>query len=127
MTELIKKAVECVREIDKIGSKEKKDKYLSTVKGLGSMIIQNGLYGTILFLKVKARNEPINNELIKHLDTLIEIQTGEKNFSEKVINGTAEQNSKYFKIQYAALEGVKWLRRYADIYLGGEEDDSTNS
>lgn len=122
MTEVIKKAVECVREIDKTSSKEKKDKYLSTVKGLGSMIIQNGLYGTILFLKVKE-----HDKLIEHLDALIEIQTGEKNFSQKVINGTAEQNSKYFKIQYAALEGVKWLRRYADIYLGGEEDDSTSA
>ncbi|NPU90206.1 MAG: type III-B CRISPR module-associated protein Cmr5 [Fervidobacterium sp.] len=118
MTEVIKKAVECVREIDKTSSKEKKDKYLSTVKGLASMIIQNGLYGTILFLKVKG-----HDELIKHLDTLVQIQTGEENFSQQVIDGTAEQNSKYFKIQYAALEGVKWLRRYADIYLGGEEND----
>jgi CRISPR-associated protein Cmr5 len=97
MTELIKKAVECVSEIYRTSSKEDKDKYLSTVKGLGSMIIQSGLYGTILFLKVKK-----HDKLIEHLDALIEIQTGEKNFSQKVINGTAEQNSKYFKIQYAA-------------------------
>ncbi|MGC9797401.1 type III-B CRISPR module-associated protein Cmr5 [Fervidobacterium riparium] len=117
MKKLVQEVVSCVEEIYKCNDPKKKEKYLSTVKGLGSMIIQNGLYGTILFLLVKG-----HDDVVKHLDRVIKLQTGEENFSEKVKRAEALQNPQYFKIQYAALEGVKWLRRYADIYLGGEED-----
>ncbi|MGC9771003.1 type III-B CRISPR module-associated protein Cmr5 [Fervidobacterium islandicum] len=112
MTEVVKKAVECVQEMVNKEQNEK-EKYLNTVKGLGSMIIQNGLYGTILFLMVKKQDK-----IIEHIDKLIEVQTGVKNFSALVKEGEVQRNTEYFKRQYAALEGVKWLRRYADIYLG---------
>lgn len=114
MTPVAKLAAECVKEMLNLSDKEK-EKYLSTVKGLGSFIIQNGLAGTILFVKKKGPEK-----VIEHIDKLIEKQTGVKDFSKEVINGKDLPQQKYIQMQYAALEGIKWLRRYADILLGGD-------
>ncbi len=112
-------AMNAVKEM--IG-KSNKDEYLRRVKGLGNMIIQNGLAGTVLFIKKKGPKE-----VLEHLDRLVEFKTKIPNISEKIVNELKNtQNStldsnQYLEAQSAALEGVKWLRRYADIFLGGEE------
>lgn len=113
MTAVAKLAAECVKEILK--EKDEKEKYLSNVKGLGSLIIQNGLAGAILFIKKKG-----SDKLIEHIDKIIKLQTGEEEFSQKIINGEDIPPQKYMQLQLAVLEGVKWLRRYADILLGGD-------
>lgn len=58
--------------------------------------------------------------MIEHLDKLIEKQTGIGNFSGKLISGEDFPQQKYLQMQYVALEVIKWLRRYADILLGGD-------
>lgn len=110
-----------------LAEKEDKEEYLRRAKGLGSMIIQNGLAGTVLFLKKKGPKE-----ILEHLDKLIAYKTKIENVSEKIVKDIkSDQKSdqeqhgeltseQYLKAQNAALEAAKWLRRYADILLGGD-------
>lgn len=120
MTPVAKLAAECVKEVlaDSTMSQLDKKEYLSRVKGIGSLVIQNGLAGAVLFTKnIKKKG---TEKVIEHLNKLIEEQTGIKDFSEKLINGEEFTQQAYLQMQYAALEGIKWLRRYADILLGGD-------
>lgn len=115
MTPVAIKAAECVKTM--LNKDEKtKEKYHSRVIGLGSMIVQNGLAGTVLFVKIKGPDE-----VIQHLNELIEIQTGQRDFCNRIINGERIPQHEYIKAQFAAMEGVKWLRRYAEIFLKEEE------
>ncbi|PLV57160.1 type III-B CRISPR module-associated protein Cmr5 [Thermotoga sp. SG1] len=115
-----KKAMELVREIsenDKVSEKEKDD-YLKTVKKLGSLIVQNGILGAMIFLEEKKKNTVLN-----HLKKLIEEMTGIGNLSEDMMNNIDIE--KYLKIQIAALEASKWLKRCAEILIGGEKNESS--
>lgn len=114
MTPVAIKAAECVKTM--LNKDEKtKEKYLSRVTGLGSMIVQNGLAGTVLFVKIKGPEE-----VIQHLNELIEVQTGQKDFCNLIIEGKNISQHEYIKAQFAVMEGVKWLRRYAEIFLKEE-------
>lgn len=122
--EMAQLAKNLVLELEK---KKDKEEYLRRAKGLGSMIIQNGLAGTVLFLKKKGPQE-----ILEHLDKLIAYKTKIENVSEKIVKDIkSDQKSdqeqhgeltseQYLKAQNAALEAAKWLRRYADILLGGD-------
>lgn len=55
--ELAKLAMNLIEEVEE----DKRDDYLRTVKSLGSMIVQNGLMGTILFLKKKGKNKVVDH------------------------------------------------------------------
>lgn len=122
--EMAQLAKTLVLELEK---KKDKEEYLRRAKGLGSMIIQNGLAGTVLFLKKKGPQE-----ILEHLDKLIAYKTKIENVSEKIVKDIkSDQKSdqeqhgeltseQYLKAQNAALEAAKWLRRYADILLGGD-------
>lgn len=110
MIEVAKKAAELVGSIQK----DRKEEYLRTVRGLGSLVIQNGLAGAMLFTIKKGPKE-----VIDHLDQLIEIKTGVSKLSEKVKNGDIYQQ-RYLQLQIEALDCIKWLKRYAEILLGGD-------
>ncbi|HCZ06897.1 MAG TPA: type III-B CRISPR module-associated protein Cmr5 [Thermotogae bacterium] len=124
--EMAQLAKNLVLELEK---KKDKEEYLRRAKGLGSMIIQNGLAGTVLFLKKKGPQE-----ILEHLDKLIAYKTKIENVSEKIvkdIKSDQEQHGEltseqYLKAQNAALEAAKWLRRYADILLGGDRDEGVS-
>lgn len=114
MTPIAMKAAECVKEMLKKPQNEQ-ETYLSWVRGLGSMIMQNGLAGAVLFLKVKKQEE-----IVKHLKELLSIH-GLKSLIDEIIEDPKIQQHDYIRAQLVALEGVKWLRRYAEIFLKKEE------
>jgi len=116
MIEIAKKAAELVMNFKKDANEEKRGEYLRAVRNLGPMIIQNGLAGALLFAKKK--DWP--SQLFEHVDELVQLLTGVNEVSKKVENGSIFHQD-YLRLQLAALEGVKWLKRYSEIILGGEE------
>lgn len=91
-------------------SKELTTEYISFIKGLGSMIIQNGLLGTLIFMEVKekAHHKLIYEDVLKFLDW-----KGYKYGKEKNIQFAENE---YLKISQEVLNLITWLRRYADIF-----------
>lgn len=88
--------------------------YKTEIKGLGGMILQNGLYGAIAYHKV--RNKDSSHLILSQLNELM--------FKTMEIQGVENMEPigdlEYMKAQSIALEAIKWLRRYADILI--EED-----
>ncbi|HNU23230.1 MAG TPA: type III-B CRISPR module-associated protein Cmr5 [Mesotoga sp.] len=100
-----------------LGKSEKVQKsYKSEIKGLGSMLLQNGLYGTIAYYKVREKDS--SKEILDHLKSLL--------LERMDIPDITEMNPindfDYIKAQTIVLEAVKWLRRYADILIEGEDN-----
>ncbi|WGS65178.1 type III-B CRISPR module-associated protein Cmr5 [Marinitoga aeolica] len=96
-------------------NEEDKKIYRSLIKGLGSMIIQNGLYGTLVFLRAKAKTH--------HLAVFDDIQhfLKEKNlFQGDDLLEFLENTENLSVIQDRVLEFTNWYRRYADIFIGGD-------
>lgn len=92
--------------------------YKSEIKGLGSMVTQNGLYGTLAFYLVKDSNKPaaesIRNQIAELLQDRLDITN---------INDFPELNNDvYLRAQELVLDAISWLRRYADIFI---EDDNS--
>ncbi len=102
-------------------SNEVKQDYLRKIKGLGNMIIQNGLFGAIAFHKVK--KEKKGNAGSKKIISQIQ-DFGECFLRIKDITDFPKlDNHDFLKSQRLFLEAVGWLRRFAEIYLGDDEDD----
>lgn len=114
--ELAKLAMNLIEEV----KEDEKDDYLRAVKNLGSMIVQNGLIGTILFLKEKGRDR-----VVDHLGKMIEYLTLEDGIVKKLMKNESLDARTYLKAQIAALECAKWLKRCGEILLGGEENEAT--
>ncbi|OAA26687.1 hypothetical protein AT15_06320 [Kosmotoga arenicorallina S304] len=93
--------------------KNVQENYCQEIKGLGSMLTQNGIYGTLAFYKVKKANKPAAETIISQFKRLaldyLKIENLE-DFPEL-------SNSQYLKLQALAVEATSWLRRYADILL----------
>ena len=94
-------------------SKDKKKQFKSEVKGLGSMIIQNGLYGTIAYMKAKDSSSNEYEKIVRILDD------GCKDFKkiENISNFDEMEDNKYLETQDLILDIIKWLRRYVDIFI----------
>lgn len=101
-----------------------KEDYLRFARGLGSMIVQNGLAGTLVFLKQKGQDEVIN-----HLRELVGLQSGSTVVFDQILAKGALQIDarEYLKSQSAALDATKWLKRYAEIILGNGSDKNDES
>ncbi|KAF2956646.1 type III-B CRISPR module-associated protein Cmr5 [Marinitoga sp. 38H-ov] len=99
----------------KNANKSYKKEYRSFIKGLGSMIIQNGLYGTLVFLKAKGKEHHLQifNDIEEFL-TKKDLIKGDDllEFLEKTDNLSL--------IQDRVLEFANWYRRYVDIFIGGD-------
>jgi len=106
--EMARLALNKVREIQQLDESKRKE-YLTLARKLGSMIIQNGLIGTVIFLKKK------DSVILTHLEDMVRQQT-QVNISEPM----QILDKDYFRIQIVALEVSKWLKRYAEILLGGD-------
>jgi len=91
--------------------------YKSEIKGLGSMILQNGLYGTIAYYKVRKKDS--SQEILGDLKELL----AERMKIVDVTQMNPINDLDYMKAQAIVLEAIKWLRRYADILIEGEDDD----
>ncbi len=88
--------------------------YKSEIKGLGSMILQNGLYGTIAYYKVREKDS--SQQILSDIKELIakKMQIADITKMEPI------NDLDYMKAQSIALEAIKWLRRYADILIEDE-------
>jgi len=106
-----KKAMELVKNVPE----NEKEDYLKAVRRLGSMITQNGVLGTMVFLKQKNKDT-----LLKHLEIMVGEMIGVNDFSLETLKDM--DFGKYLRVQVAALESSKWLKRYAEILLGGDEE-----
>mgnify|MGYP000916286692 CR=1 FL=1 len=116
---MAQKAKELVQSV-----KGNKEDYLRFARGLGSMFVQNGLAGTLIFLKQKKQFE-----LIEHLKELTKLQTGSDELISMLVDSTNVSDlgsaHNYLRTQSAALESTKWLKRYAEVILGSESNDHT--
>jgi len=96
----------------------KREDYLRAVRGLGSMIMENGIAATLLFMKKKGLVD-----VIRHLDELLYLKTNVEDFSSRVIDEKAGKPltaAEYLNAQMAAVDGASWLKRYAEIYFSGD-------
>lgn len=112
--EMAYKAMALVKSVEK----GKREDYLRAVRGLGSMIMGNGIAATLLFLKKKGLCD-----VIGHLDELLYLKTNIEGFSSRVIDEKAGKPltaAEYLNAQMAAVDGVSWLKRYAEIYFSGD-------
>jgi CRISPR-associated protein Cmr5 len=91
--------------------------YKSEIKGLGSMILQNGLYGTIAYYKVREKDS--SRQILADIRDLL----ADKMIIVDVTKMEAMNDLDYMKAQAIVLDAIKWLRRYADILIEGEADD----
>lgn len=115
MIELAKKAAQLIASMQ---NSDRKEEYLRAIKGLGSLVMQNGLIGALLITMKKGPEQ-----IVEHLDQLIELRTGVKDYSKKVKEGNIEMQN-YLYVQTASLEAIKWLKRYAEIILGGDSSET---
>ena len=88
--------------------------YKSEIKGLGSMILQNGLYGTIAYYRVREKDS--SQQILSDIREIL----ANKMRIVDVTKMEAIDDLDYMKAQSLVLEAIKWLRRYADILI---EDD----
>lgn len=113
-------------KIKNISQKEIKGKYKQEIKGLGSMIVQNGLYGTLAFYNVKKEKkefEEVAKVIVKQLKDLASTYLNIKDFDQF----PPLENEKYLRAQELAIEAVSWLRRYADILIKEEEEEKNDN
>ncbi|MCX7813802.1 MAG: type III-B CRISPR module-associated protein Cmr5 [Pseudothermotoga sp.] len=116
MIDLARRAGELVMELrNSNADKRLKEEYLKAIRNFGPLVIQNGLAAAIIFAKKKWPKE-----LLKHIDELVKLRVGVDSISEKVENFEIFQEN-YLWIQLETLNAVTWLKRYAEILLGGEE------
>lgn len=108
-------AKEKVKEVKNMSHEEQKS-YKQEIKGLGSMIVQNGLYGTLAFYNVKQSNKPAAGIIINQLSDLVRKFLSIENLNEF----PQLDNAKYLHAQELVLEAISWLRRYADILIEEE-------
>ncbi|HPE69772.1 MAG TPA: type III-B CRISPR module-associated protein Cmr5 [Thermotogota bacterium] len=91
--------------------------YKNLVKGLGAMIIQNGLLGTIVFLRVKAADRKPHRAVIEDIQAFL----NNEGYRVDLFGDISFRDEEYLQITTRVLEMVKWLRRYVDILIQGEE------
>lgn len=110
----------------KINNKKDKESYRSACKNLGAMIIQNGLYGTMLFYKSKMikQNKIFYKAIYKDLEYFIKSQNIVNN-NEDILK-ELENTNKLHIIQDRVLEIINWYRRYADIFILVGDDNESN-
>lgn len=110
---------------NRINNKKDKESYKSNCKSLGAMIIQNGLYGTLLFYKSKMikQDKIFYRAVYEDLECFIQNQNI-INKDEDILK-ELENTDKLNMIQDRVLEIISWYSRYADIFiLVGDENET---
>jgi CRISPR-associated protein Cmr5 len=107
--------------------KEENDKnilksYRSLIIGLGAMIIQNGLYGTLVFLRAKGKRH--HEFVFEDIRIFLEKK---KYIKSKDVLEFLEQTDNLSSIQERVLEFVNWYRRYAEIFIKTSNEDDENN
>ncbi|MBP6983934.1 MAG: type III-B CRISPR module-associated protein Cmr5 [Thermotogae bacterium] len=99
--------------IRELREEKARNKYKNFVKGLGAMIIQNGLLGCLLFLTFKKdiHLKAVMEDVFEFMKWRGIQNPQNMEFSEE----------KYLKITSEVLEMNKWLRRYADILIESKD------
>jgi len=116
-----KKRVEEVLQL----SSEAQKSYRSEIKGLGGMILQNGLFGTIAYYKVK-RNRESERRSSKALELILAHIEGaviERIGIDRITEMEPIDDTTYMRAQESVVDATKWLRRYADILIATEGED----
>jgi len=110
----------------KINNKKDKESYRSACKNLGAMIIQNGLYGTMLFYKSKMlkNSKKFYKAIYEDLEYFIKSQNIVNNNGD--ILNELENTDKLHIIQDRVLEIINWYRRYADVFILVGDDNEAN-
>jgi len=96
-----------------IKNQSKGSEYKNLVKGLGAMIIQNGLLATLLFLKSK--DKPHHKAVMEDIFEFMKLR-GIPN-----PQNMQYDESRYLRLTSEVLEMNKWLRRYADILIESKD------
>jgi CRISPR-associated protein Cmr5 len=100
--------------IDENKNKFYRKEYKTLIRGLGPMIIQNGLYGTLVFYISKGKDH--HNAVVEDIRLYLErinIVNANNNYDLlKKLEGEV-----YIQAQEKILDFVNWYRRYADIFI----------
>ncbi|BBE31757.1 hypothetical protein OSSY52_18980 [Tepiditoga spiralis] len=97
--------------------------YRSLIKGLGSQIIQNGLYGTLVFLdaKNKEHHKAVSEDIIYFLKESNIYTTNDH------IYDFLEKENNLMLAQDKVLEFVGWYRRFADIFIRNDKNTGSDN
>ena len=111
----------CYEKVKNVLEGQKQD-YRRKVDGLGSMIIKNGLYATLLFLRSKSddSNKDAGELLCKHIRDIVKQFQGIEIKLEDAEMFADFCSHEYIQTQKFVLEVVKWLKRYARILIPKE-------
>lgn len=96
-----------------------KKQYKATVKSMGSMIIQNGLYGTLVFYKAKSSKKEVYDSVYKDIFYYLKESGIFVCDKEDVLEEL--QNTDLPYLQEKVLEFANWYRRFVDIYIPSED------
>lgn len=110
------------RELKIKGEEEKRERYLTIVKGLSASIIMNGLGQMMATLVSKENKDTPEQMLYEDISTWLckneysEIY-GEKDLMKAIVESS---QNKYIKIQIETLKLLDWLKKFAAAYLSKE-------
>ena len=115
-------ALEAVREFaDHYQTQADRKKYLSRIKDLGLMVRQNGVIGALVF--VRSRDEAVGGALAdqvrRHLIDAGLLNHGVKDLL-KHLAGCEEHA--YLRLQDETARYTQWLKRFAVVELGVDEE-----
>ena len=100
-----------------------KKKYLSRIKDLGLMVRQNGIIAALVF--VRSRDEAIGGRLTDQVrDHLLGVGLLPANQRDLLKHLTGCDEAAYLRLQTEAVRYTQWLKRFAVVELGVEEDFS---
>ncbi len=79
-------------------------------KGLGPMIMQNGLGQTIAYMQSKMEKKPEFGHVVGIFNKLF-LSSGETSLTHKIVNNLPAQ--KYIQMQREAIEYTGWMKKFA--------------
>ncbi|ACJ74810.1 cmr crispr-associated protein, Cmr5 family [Thermosipho africanus TCF52B] len=107
---------------------ELKKSYKSLVKSLGALVLQNGLYASIVFIISKTKDKNNYYYVLKDIqkflkeyfkDSYVVNNKDIKDIKQEVLEFLESESFKkaYKQFSEQFIEFIKWHRRYVDIYI----------
>ncbi|MBB6063458.1 CRISPR-associated protein Cmr5 [Thermosipho japonicus] len=104
---------------------ELKKSYKSLVKSLGALVLQNGLYASIVFIISKTKDKNNYYYVLKDIQKFLKeyfkdsYLENDKGIKQEVLEFLESKSFKkaYRQFSEQFIEFIKWHRRYVDIYI----------
>ncbi|SHE94961.1 CRISPR type III-B/RAMP module-associated protein Cmr5 [Ferrithrix thermotolerans DSM 19514] len=126
-------ASSCVKEVA-AGERSVFRSYRSRTKGVGNLIMNDGLIGAVVFLESKAKNDKGVERLVLDLSRWIAKRflhnckthdTDERRLPRTVLDAMVHASSTdYMRMTEETMQLVRWLRQLVDVYDPGRIEDA---